>query len=182
MEPDMALEMTHNLKDNGRFIHVLHADNDSTTTARLEVDFKELQKSKVKEATTYENNVEVNELIPDIQEISSPKTINESDNFVIFYLKTTGLSRKIDITQIAAACGSNTFQRYVIPRLEITQEACTITGITFSHSSNKMYLIGTIVETCFGEQSLLVLIDLLKLNNIPILVGHKIANLDMLVL
>ncbi|XP_052085196.1 uncharacterized protein LOC127722351 [Mytilus californianus] len=44
MEPDMALEMTHNLKDNGCPIHVLHADNDSTTTARLKVDFKELQK------------------------------------------------------------------------------------------------------------------------------------------
>ncbi|CAC5394753.1 unnamed protein product [Mytilus coruscus] len=44
MEPDMALEMTHNLKDNGCPIHVLHADNDSTTTTRLKVDFKELQK------------------------------------------------------------------------------------------------------------------------------------------
>ncbi|CAC5374155.1 unnamed protein product [Mytilus coruscus] len=331
MEPDMALEMTHNLKDNGCPIHVLHADNDSTTTARLKVDFKELQKkddqnhikkgfskklydlsktfkelkhpevipylvrcfiykslpnveslsndalkkeistlmekystragtlqnmgstqgnenfnqivaskapksrfyggssslsnrlsasvlqknegytwlskvneasllspgqhtlkigkrmdkklkrererqntkefkrrriqmkkqkknsefrSKVKEGTTYENNAEVNEPMPDIQEIPSPLTINESDNFIFFDLETTGLSRNSDITQIAAACGSNTFQRHVIPRTEITQEASTIIGITFSHSTNK----------------------------IPILVGHNIANFDMLVL
>ncbi|CAC5360989.1 unnamed protein product [Mytilus coruscus] len=35
MEPEMVLEMTHNLKDNECLIHVLHADNDSTTTARL---------------------------------------------------------------------------------------------------------------------------------------------------
>ncbi|CAC5378383.1 unnamed protein product [Mytilus coruscus] len=120
--------------------------------------------------------------MPDIQEIPSPLTINESDNFVFFYLKTTGLSRNSDITQIAAACGSHTFQSYVIPRTEITQEASTITGITFSHSSNKMYVNGTIVETCSVEQSLLDFIDFLKLNDRPILVGHNIANFDMLTL
>ncbi|XP_052101228.1 uncharacterized protein LOC127735165 [Mytilus californianus] len=139
-------------------------------------------RSKVKEGTTYENNAEVNEPMPDIQEIPSPLTINESDNFVFFDLETTGLSRNSDITQIAAACGSNTFQRYVIPRTEITQEASTITGITFLHSSNKMYVNGTIVETCSAEQSLLDFIDFLKLNDRPILVGHNIANFDMLVL
>ncbi|XP_052097303.1 uncharacterized protein LOC127732263 [Mytilus californianus] len=45
-------------------------------------------RSKVKEGTTYENNAEVNEPMPDIQEIPSPLTINESDNFVFFDLET----------------------------------------------------------------------------------------------
>ncbi|CAC5366348.1 unnamed protein product [Mytilus coruscus] len=44
MEPDMAVEMTHNLKDSGCQIQVLHADNDSTTTSRLKVDFDDLEK------------------------------------------------------------------------------------------------------------------------------------------
>ncbi|XP_071138451.1 uncharacterized protein [Mytilus edulis] len=119
-------------------------------------------RSKVKEGITYENNAEVNEPMPDIQEIPSPSTINDSDNFVFFDLETTGLSRNSDITQIAAACGSNTFQRYVIPRTEISQEASAITGITFSHSTNKMYVNGTLVETCSVEQSLLDFIDFFK--------------------
>ncbi|VDI21511.1 Hypothetical predicted protein [Mytilus galloprovincialis] len=44
MEPDMAVEMTHNLKDSGCQIQVLHADNDSTTTSRMKVDFDDLEK------------------------------------------------------------------------------------------------------------------------------------------
>ncbi|XP_076080413.1 uncharacterized protein LOC143051371 [Mytilus galloprovincialis] len=48
MEPDMAVEMTHNLKDSGCQIQVLHADNDSTTTSRLNVDFDDLGKKMTK--------------------------------------------------------------------------------------------------------------------------------------
>ncbi|CAG2240807.1 unnamed protein product [Mytilus edulis] len=128
------------------------------------------------------NFEKVNDVTSDIQQIPSRLTINDSEELIIFDLETTGLSRNSDITQIAASSGSNIFQRYIMPRCEITHEASKITGLTFSHSTNKMYLKGTIVQTCAIEQALLDFIDFLKLQNKPVLVGHNITNFDMMVL
>ena len=44
MEPDMAVAMAHNLAEEGFRIDVVHADQDSTTAARLKVDFPNLEK------------------------------------------------------------------------------------------------------------------------------------------
>ncbi|XP_071152017.1 uncharacterized protein, partial [Mytilus edulis] len=164
-----------------------HRFNQKTTHfKRRRIQLRKLKKksefrSQIKEGTTYENETEVNDAISDIQQIPSRLTINDSEEFIIFDLETTGLSRNSDITQIAASSGSNIFQRYIMPRCEITHEASKITGLTFSHSTNKMYLNGTIVQTCAIEQALLDFIDFLKLQNKPVLVGHNITNFDMMV-
>ncbi|VDI52206.1 Hypothetical predicted protein [Mytilus galloprovincialis] len=44
MEADMAVAMAHRLKDDECEINVIHADNDASTTARLEVEFGNIQK------------------------------------------------------------------------------------------------------------------------------------------
>ncbi|XP_071139647.1 uncharacterized protein, partial [Mytilus edulis] len=44
MEADMAVTMAHRLKDDGCEIKVVHADNDASTTARLQVEFDNISK------------------------------------------------------------------------------------------------------------------------------------------
>ena len=44
MEPDMASTMVQKVTDDGYNVGTIHADNDSTTTARLKVKFKSLEK------------------------------------------------------------------------------------------------------------------------------------------
>ncbi|CAC5387366.1 unnamed protein product [Mytilus coruscus] len=258
MEPDMAVEMTHNLNDSGCQIKVFHADNDSTTTSRLKVHFENLEKkddqnhvkkgfskkvyelskkykelkhpdvipylvrcfmyaikenegstddlrkvlnrivphvsgdhslctdmkwctykddpvnfkpiyyesggkyeqeigdvkgkpenkhlkerrienkknkktaqlsSSVKEGTTYAQETEVNDNVCDIQQIPSPLTLSNSDQYIVFDLETTSLSRNSDITQLAAVSGSTLFQRYIMPRCDISNEASKITEL-----------------------------------------------------
>lgn len=138
--------------------------------------------SSVKEGTTYEKETEVNDTACDIQQIPSPLTLSHLDKYIIFDLETTSLSRNSDITQLAAVSGPNLFQRYIMPRCDISNEASKITGISFSHATNKMYLNGREVETCSIQQALLDFIDFLKLDEQPILVGHNITNFDMMVL
>lgn len=44
MESDMAASMLRRLKDDGFEISAIHADNDSTTAARLKAEFQSLEK------------------------------------------------------------------------------------------------------------------------------------------
>ncbi|XP_061180274.1 uncharacterized protein LOC133188806 [Saccostrea echinata] len=44
MEPDMAMSMLHKMKDCGHPVQVIHADNDSTTSSTLKLDFPGIQK------------------------------------------------------------------------------------------------------------------------------------------
>lgn len=44
MEADMAASMVHNVKDLGTDVSVIHADNDSSTAARLKIEFQNLEK------------------------------------------------------------------------------------------------------------------------------------------
>ena len=46
MESDMAASMLHNMKDLGTEVAVIHADNDSTTTACLKIEFKDIEKKR----------------------------------------------------------------------------------------------------------------------------------------
>ncbi|XP_076088184.1 uncharacterized protein LOC143058588 [Mytilus galloprovincialis] len=117
---------------------------------------KAQQSSSVKEGTTYQQEVEVNENACDIiQQIPSSLILSNTDKYVVFDLETTSLSRNSDITQLAAASGLNLFQRYIMPRCDISNEASKITGIAFCHATNKMYLNGREVETCTIQQGLL---------------------------
>lgn len=63
---------------------------------------------------------------------------------VFFDLKTTGWKQH-----------SNSFNRYVIPSMEIQIEVSKITGITYSHGTNKMYVLGEIVEHVSLHKALL---------------------------
>ncbi|CAC5383606.1 unnamed protein product [Mytilus coruscus] len=101
---------------------------------------------------------EASELSPGqftMKQIPSSLTLSNTDKYVVFDLETTSLSRNSDITQLAAASGLNLFQRYIMPRCDISNEASKITGISFCHATNKMYLNGREVETCTIQQGLL---------------------------
>jgi lipoate-protein ligase A len=60
-----------------------------------------------------------------------------------------------EITQIAAKLGEGVFQKYVIPRVDIKLEASKVTGITYSHSTNIMYVHGEKVEAISIQKALL---------------------------
>ncbi|CAC5402505.1 unnamed protein product [Mytilus coruscus] len=90
---------------------------------------KAQRSSSVKEGTTYQQEVEVNVNACDIiQQIPSSLTLSNTDKYVVFDLETTSLSRNSDITQLAAASGLNLFQRYIMPRCDISNEASKITA------------------------------------------------------
>ncbi|CAG2213785.1 unnamed protein product [Mytilus edulis] len=103
----------------------------------------------------------------------------DEDGQQIGNLETTGLGRNSDIIQIAAKSYSNSFNRYVIPRVDIQIEASKITGITYSHGTNKMYVRGQIVEPVSLHKALLDFIHFLKEQNQPIILGHNICNFDI---
>lgn len=63
-----------------------------------------------------------------------------------FRFKNNRLDRDIDIIQIAGKEHTNSFNRYVIPSVDIQIEVSKITGITYIHGTNKMYILGEIVE------------------------------------
>ncbi|VDI29330.1 Hypothetical predicted protein [Mytilus galloprovincialis] len=139
------------------------------------------RKDLVKEGKTYENQLELS-----IQEdpdqgvdIPPPLKIDRTESYVFFDLETTGLGRKSDITQIAALTNGKKFQRYVIPRVEINIEASKVTGITYSHSTNTMYVRGQKVEPVTLQKALLDFISFIKEFNNPILIGHNICNFDI---
>ncbi|CAC5358290.1 unnamed protein product [Mytilus coruscus] len=112
-------------------------------------------------------------------EIPLPFNVDGTKCKVFFDLETTGLGRNNDIIQIAAKTNSNSFNRYVIPRVDIQIEASKITGITYSHGTNKMYVRGEIVEPVSLHKALLDFIHFLKEQNQPIILGHNICNFDI---
>lgn len=54
MEPDMASAMLYRMKEDGCEVQTIHADNDSTTAARLRNDFPSLQKKAGQESSEKE--------------------------------------------------------------------------------------------------------------------------------
>ncbi|CAG2241005.1 unnamed protein product [Mytilus edulis] len=112
-------------------------------------------------------------------EIPLPFNLDGTECKVFFDLETTGMGRNSDIIQIAAKSYSNNFNRYVVPRVDIQIEASKITGITYSHGTNKMYVRGQIVEPVSIHKALLDFIQFLKEQNQPIVLGHNICNFDI---
>ncbi|CAC5379292.1 unnamed protein product [Mytilus coruscus] len=112
-------------------------------------------------------------------EIPLPFNLGGTECKVFFDLETTGLGRHSDIIQIAAKANSNSFNSYVIPRVDIQIEASKITGITYIHGTNKMYVRGEIVEPVSLHKALLDFIHFLKEQNQPIIQGHNICNFDI---
>ena len=116
----------------------------------------------MKEGPTYESQYELNTNTGNTEntyQIPHPMTISGSESRVFFYLETTGLGKNRDITQIAAKVDEGVFQEYVIPRVDIQLEASKVTGITYSHSTNIMYVHGEKVEAISIQKALLDFVE-----------------------
>lgn len=141
------------------------------------------RKSSVKEGPTYETQLEMNiDNTVNPPQIPQQIIISGSESKVFFDLETTGLGRNSDITQIAAKNGDNVFQRYVIPMVDIQIEASRVTGITYSQSTNIMYVHGEKVEPVSLHKAMLDFLEFLSILEKPILIGHNICNFDIPIL
>ncbi|XP_071150246.1 DNA polymerase III PolC-type-like [Mytilus edulis] len=117
-----------------------------------------------------------------IETIPTKYSLEGIDNYVVFDLETTGLSRTSDITQISAYDGMNMLNHYVSPRQSISSKASDVTGITFSFERNQMYCHGVPVESVCIRTALLQLIEMIQKKSRPVLVGHNIHSYDVPVL
>ncbi|CAC5359761.1 unnamed protein product [Mytilus coruscus] len=133
---------------------------------------KDNQRETVKEGDTYGGEIEVQEHI-DTETIPSKMKFegeesswNTSDILLMFVgsyapsimknkidmeysftAYTIGLSRKSDITQLAAFDGTTVFNEYVSPREVISPKVSELTGLTFDFSCDQMYHHGIPVES-----------------------------------
>ncbi|CAC5383202.1 unnamed protein product [Mytilus coruscus] len=104
-------------------------------------------KVAVIEGETYQPQIEENVSVKDIEKIPTKYFLEGIDEYVVFDLGTTGLSRTSDITQISAYDGKNMLNLYVSPRQPISSKASDVTGITFSFERNQMYYHSVPVES-----------------------------------
>ena len=112
----------------------------------------------MKEGPTYESQYELNTNTGNTEntyQIPHLMTISGSESRVFFDLETTGLGKNSEIAQIAAKVDEGVFQKYVIPRVDIQLEASKVTGITYSHSTNIVYVHGEKVEAISIQKALL---------------------------
>ncbi|CAG2213417.1 unnamed protein product [Mytilus edulis] len=94
-------------------------------------------KAAVLEGETYQPQIKENVAVRDIETIPTKYSLEGIDNYAVFDLETTGLSRTSDITQISAYDGTNMLNLYVSPRQSISSKARDVTGITFSLRETK---------------------------------------------
>ncbi|XP_061677445.1 DNA polymerase III PolC-type-like [Syngnathoides biaculeatus] len=101
---------------------------------------------------------------------------------VFFDLETTGLdTEKCDIVQIAAVCGTRTFNAHVVPLGEITKEANRVTG--FLVADGVLYRRGTPVATVPLHQALSSFIEFVGSFCGPVyLAAHNARRFDVPVL
>jgi uncharacterized protein YprB with RNaseH-like and TPR domain len=169
--------------DKIRFWQNTHEKLLKNKRRRLELKKKKSLSSalnEVKEGTTYHENTELESINDeDMCSIPSPPQLSGEENFVYFDLETTGLGRKSDIVQVSAVSGGMKFNRFAIPRQEISLSASQVTGIRFSRMDNQMYSRGQKVESVPIHDCLLDFIDFLKSIKNPVLVGHNIIAFDI---
>ncbi|XP_063420899.1 protein PML-like [Mytilus trossulus] len=142
---------------------------------------KDNQRESVKEGDTYGGEIEVQEHI-DTETIPSKMKFGGEESVVVFDLETTGLSRKSDITQLAAFDGTTVFNQYVSPREVISPKSSEITGLTFDFSCDQMYHHGKPVKSRDIQIVLLEFIEFISKKKKPILFGHNIASFDIPIL
>ncbi|CAC5375466.1 unnamed protein product [Mytilus coruscus] len=147
----------------------------------LSKKLKDNQRESVKEGDTYGGETEVQEHI-DAETIPSKMKFEGEESVVVFDLETTGLSRKSDITQLAAFDGTTVFNKYVSPREVISPKVSELTGLTFDFSCDQMYHHGKPVESRDIQIVLLEFIDFISKTKKPILFGHNIAAFDIPIL
>ncbi|VDI01300.1 Hypothetical predicted protein, partial [Mytilus galloprovincialis] len=147
---------------------------------------------EIREGKTYESEIGLKSEVPDKESQEIPEIqdiikipLNEQEVIkapvVVFDLETTGLSRKSDITQIAAFSKSVNFSTYIFPSQPISKEASEVTQIFVN--GNKMFHNSTAVQYKLAHEALTDFI--IFLSSFPhkcILVGHNIKSFDTHVL
>ncbi|XP_063442586.1 uncharacterized protein LOC134722883 [Mytilus trossulus] len=141
------------------------------------------KRESVKEGDTYGGEIEVQEHI-DTETIPSKMKLEGEESVVVFDLETTGLSRKSDLTQLAAFDGTTVFNEYVSPREVISPKSSEITGLTFDFSCDQMYHHGKPVKSrdkkdVFPFSSALLIdsyIPLIRASHITKLTGRRLAH------
>ena len=103
-------------------------------------------------------------------------------DFSSFLCAFARLSRKYDVTQIAAYDGKEEFNCYLRPIVPISSTATDIIGLQYSLNNNQMRLNGQEVDSVDTRLGILLFIDYLSKRNKPLLVGHKIASYDVPIL
>nr|XP_034328683.1 uncharacterized protein LOC105337269 isoform X1 [Crassostrea gigas] len=141
---------------------------------------------ELREGDSYGSSVELM-IHQDIKEIPSPRVppknvgIESASIPVYFDLETTGLSRNSHITQMAAVCGENQWQRFVKPKVPMSSKASDVTGIT--KRGSKMFHRGKSVHSSnlsFALESFVEFIS--RQGKCAILSGHNIKSYDCHVL
>ncbi|XP_028814857.1 exonuclease DPD1, chloroplastic/mitochondrial-like isoform X2 [Denticeps clupeoides] len=102
---------------------------------------------------------------------------NMAEPLVFFDLETTGLDRAAcDIVQLAAACGPDCFNVYLLPRSGIAEKASKLTGFTVERG--RLLLRGTQMETVPLQQALELFLQFLSKVPKPLLVAHNAKSFD----
>uniref|UniRef100_A0A8W8NYC9 Exonuclease domain-containing protein n=1 Tax=Magallana gigas TaxID=29159 RepID=A0A8W8NYC9_MAGGI len=155
---------------------------------RLELKAKRLQKSscqETREGKTYSPEVDVCGEEADLTFIPPPcpspvrVPVNISSEHVPVYfdLETTGLARTSHITQIAAAAGELHFSCYVFPRIAISSQSASVTGISVRNGI--MYHHGKRVDSKSISTAVDMLLDFCQtFQKKIILVGHNVESFD----
>lgn len=155
---------------------------------RLELKAKRLQKSscqETREGKTYSPEVDVcgEEAYltfippPCPSPVRVPVNISSEHVPVYFDLETTGLARTSHITQIAAAAGELHFSCYVFPRIAISSQSASVTGISVRNGI--MYHHGKRVDSKSISTAVDMLLDFCQtFQKKIILVGHNVESFD----
>ncbi|XP_062596747.1 uncharacterized protein LOC134258225 [Saccostrea cucullata] len=142
--------------------------------------------SELREGESYSSSVDL-KTQPDITEIPPPRrppvegTLSAVTKPVYFDLETTGLGRNSHITQIAAVCVDEQWQRFVRPKIPISSSASDVTGITVRNGL--MFHRGKPVQSSNISDALESFMQFIsKQGNGTILCGHNIKSFDCHVL
>ncbi|XP_058796021.1 uncharacterized protein LOC131666934 [Phymastichus coffea] len=137
-----------------------------------------------REGVTYQSGagyLDTSDLIDEV--VIADQATYEDCCIVTFDTETTGLLATDEIVQIAAACDSNIFEVYILPKKEMPSAASNITGIRII--GNEMYIGGKIDEnqtyvggqkvvTYSAREGFLSFLHFLKLQKKPcILLAHN---------
>ncbi|XP_053391808.1 uncharacterized protein LOC128554565 [Mercenaria mercenaria] len=138
----------------------------------------------LREGTTYKPSIATTD-VADITEIPPSQIcpvhehIQFSDNYNNVYcdIETTSLRKDCDILQIAAVCGSVSFNQYILPTQTISQGASNLTGL--SHIENVLFLNEKPIENVLHlKEALSVFLAWLSDIGKYVLIGHNFRKFD----
>ncbi|MGH0146534.1 UNVERIFIED_CONTAM: hypothetical protein FKN15_008332 [Acipenser sinensis] len=107
---------------------------------------------------------------------------DQTENYtpVFFELETTGLDvASCDIIQMCAISGEKTFNVYICPRKQISEEASSVNGFTVQNQT--LFLDDVPMETKSHKEALTDFLAFLVTLHRPVLVGHNLQWFDRLI-